>query len=116
MLCHLIQLRKLLSQKSEHNREHDRVRDNRDLGSLTGHHRPGGDREKHTGTQSHEQRRCREEVCLCKNETHSFRDERVRKEKHETVEENGHLVCADILECELRAIRLEDHTRAEREE
>jgi len=75
MLCHLIQLRKLLSQKSEHKRVDDRVRDNRDLRSLTRHHRPGGDREKHTGAESHEQRRRREKVCLCKNQTHSFRDE-----------------------------------------
>lgn len=106
----------MLPQKSEHNREYDRVSDNRNLGSLTGHHRPRGDREKHTRAESHEQRRRREEVCLRKNETHSFRDERVRKEKYETVEENGQLVCADILECEFRAIRLKDHTWAEREE
>jgi len=83
------------------------------LGSLTGHDLTRGDCKKHTGAESHKQRGGHEEVVLGKNDTHGLSDERVYKEENETMEEDGKLIGADVLERNLSTVCLKDHTWTE---
>jgi len=92
------------------------VNQDRRLGSLTRHELTRRDGKKHTRAENHEECGGHEKIVLGENETHSLRDERVHKEKDETVEEHGRLIGADVTERKLHTVSLEQHTGAEREE
>jgi len=116
---HLIVLRKLLSQKSEHEREHDGVYESRRWASLSRHVntlRAWWQGEQHTWAQGQEQNGGHDEVGSRQHETHGFRDQRIDEEKHECVEKNGGTSCESITELNAGTIGTQQNTWAERKE
>ena len=116
---HLIELRKLLSQKSEHERKNNGVSKSRRYTRLTRYQhtlRTGWQGKEHTWAQYHEQGGGDNEVGLGKNETHSLRDQGEDEEKHECVEKDGGAPSETITETDTGTIRAEQDTWAECEE
>jgi hypothetical protein len=116
---HLIVLRKLLSQKSEHERENDGVDEGSRWAGLSGGEDTLGawwQSEQHTWAQDQEQSGGHDEVGLGENETHSLRDHRVHEEEHEGVEQDRGSTGETVAELDAGAIGSEDDTWAKREE
>jgi hypothetical protein len=116
---HLIVLRKLLSQKSEHERENDGMDEGSRWTGLSGGEdalRAWWQGEQHTWAQDQEQGRGDDEVSLGEDETHSLRDHRVDEEEHERVEQDRSATSEAVTELDAGAIGSEDDTWAKREE
>jgi hypothetical protein len=82
----------LLSQKSEHNREYDRVDQSRWNTGLSRHKETLGawwNGQEHTWTECEEERGSDEKIRLGKNETHRFGNEGKRKEEDEGVKHDS---------------------------
>jgi hypothetical protein len=115
---YLIELRKLATQKREHNREHDGVRQRGGNAGLTRAEdatRTRGEGEKETGAESNEQRSGDEKVGLGEHETHRLGDEAVHEEEDERVEEHGGLTSLAVHELDVLARGGQKHTGAERQ-
>jgi len=115
---HLIILRKLLSQKSEDERENDGVHERRLWASLSGHENTLGTRwqgEQHTWAQRQEQHGSHNEVGTGEHETHGLRDQRVDEEEHERVKHHGGASSETVAELDACTIGAEDDTWAEGE-
>jgi hypothetical protein len=119
MAGHLIILRKLLSQKSEHERENDGMHKGRRWACLSRHEDtlgPWWQGEQHTWAQGQEQNGSHDEVSSGKNETHGLRDQRVHEEEHKRVEQHGSASSKTVTELDAGTIRAEEDTWAKREE
>lgn len=116
---HLIELRKLLSQKSEHERKNDGVGKSRRHARLSRHQdtlRAGWQGKEHTWAQYHEQSGSDDEVGLGKNETHGLRDQGEDEEKHERVEKDGCAASETVTESDAGTISAKQNAWAERKE
>jgi len=116
---HLIVLRKLLSQKSEHERENDGMDECGGQASLTrGENtlRTWWQSEQHTWAQHQEQHGGDDEISASEHETHSLRNQRVDEEEHEGVEQDRGATSETVAELDAGTIRAEKDTRAERKE
>ena len=115
---YLIELRKLATQKREHNREDDRVCHGGGETGLTRAEdttRPGGEGEKETRAERQEEYGGDDEIGLGEHETHSLGDHAVHEEEHERMEEDGHLVGLAARELDVLASGGQDNTWAERQ-
>jgi len=107
----------LLSQKSEDNREYQRVYQGCWNTSLSRHKDAFGawwEGEEHTWTECEKERRCHEKIRLGKNETHRFRNEWECEEEDEGVEQYSCSACKTVSERDFGTICSEKNTWAER--
>jgi len=107
---HLIVHRKLLSQKSEYERENHGVYYRRRWASLSRHVdtlRAWWQSEQHTWAQSQEQHSGHDEIGARENETHGLRNQRVDEEEHERVEKNSGSTSETITELDTGTIGAE---------
>jgi len=115
---HLIILRKLLSQKSEDERENDGVHESGRWASLSGHENTLGawwQGEQHTWAQGQEQNGSHDEISSGEHETHGLRDQRIDEEEHERMKHHGGASSETVAELDAGTIGAEDDTWAERE-
>jgi len=106
----------LLSQKSEHDREYQRVNQSRWNTSLSRHKDAFGacwEGEEHTWTECEKERRGHKKICLGKNETHRFRNEGECEKEHESVEQYSCSACKTVSERNFGTICSEKNTWAE---
>ena len=116
---HLIVLRKLLSQKSEHERENDGMDESGGQAGLTGGENTLGtwwQSEQHTWAQHQEQHGGDDEIGASEHETHSLRNQRVREEEHEGVKQDRGATSETVAELDAGTVRAEKDTWTEREE
>jgi len=114
---YLIELRKLATQKREHNREDDRVSERRREAGLTRtEHTTGtwGKGEEKARAERQEEHGRDDEIGLGEHETHGARHKAVHEEEDERVEEDGHLVCFAVHELDIFARGSHENTGAER--
>jgi len=107
----------LLSQKSEDNREYQRVDQGCWDTSLTRHKDAFGawwEGQEHTWTECEEERRSHEKICLGKDETHGFRDERECEEEDKGVEHDRGSAGETVSQCDFGTVCSEKNTWTER--
>jgi len=117
MASHLIELRKLLSQKSEHDCEDDRVCQCRwNTGLTRGENTlgPWWKSQEHTRTECEEERCGNEKIRLGKDETHRFGNEGEREKEDKSVKHDGCSAGKTISERNFGTICSEKNTWTER--
>jgi len=116
---HLIVLRKLLSQKSEHERENDGVNKCSRQASLTRSEDALGSwwqSEQHTWAQDQEQHGGDDEIGAGEHETHSLRNQGICEEEYECMEQNCGATGETVSELDAGTICAKKDTWAECEE
>ena len=107
----------MLSQKSEHDREDDRVNQSRWNAGLTGSKETLGawwNGQEHTWAERKEERCGDEKIRLGKNETHRFGDEGEREKEDECMKHDGRSAGKTISERDFGTVCSEKNTWAER--
>jgi hypothetical protein len=115
---YLVELRKLATQKREHNREHNRVsQDSWEAGLTRREDTSGawGEGKEETWAESQEEGGGHEQIGLGERDLHRLGDEAVHEEEHERVEEDRHLVGLAVHELDVLARGGNENTWAERE-
>jgi len=115
---HLIVLRKLLSQKSEHERENDGVNQSGGWTGLSRHEhalRSWWKRQKHAWAQHQKEHGGHNEISSGQHETHGLGDQRVHEEEHESVEQHRSASSETVAELNTCTVRAKQNTWAERE-
>ena len=109
----------MLSENSEHKSEHKGVGQLRGQRCLSGTEntlRAWWEGQQETWAQRNEKGGGNQQISLCHDDIHSFRDEREEEEEHKSMEEHVSGACDIFLHQDFLAISRKDETRCQGEE